>query len=97
MVEDGSANNSENKEPDKKEKNIVDEAREEREKVDKAREELKKENDRAEKIEAQRALAGKSKGAASVEKTEFEKYEEETAERYRGTGMDPAKGYKRKW
>jgi len=95
MVE-GEKENSEIKEP-VKEKSMIDEAREEREKLDKAREEMKKESDRAEAIEVQRALAGKSKGTSSPEKTPQEKYEESAAERYKGTGMNPARGYKRQW
>jgi hypothetical protein len=78
-----------------KEKNIVEEAREERILMEKAREELRKENDRTEMLEAQRALSGKSKGAVNPPKTEFEEYEERTKEKYRGTGLNPALGYKR--
>ena len=96
MVEEETKENSENKEP-VKEKSMIDEAREERVKLDKAREEMKKENDRAEAIEVQRALAGKSKGTANIEKTEQEKYTERANERYKGTGMNPAKGYARQW
>ncbi len=97
MVEGENQDNSGKDAAGGKEKTIVEEAREEREKLEKAREEMKKENDRAEQIEAQRALAGKSKGTAIVEKTEQEKYEEKAAERYKGTGLNPARGYKRQW
>ncbi len=103
MVEDinkdnpSKPDNSTNPPEPKPEKNIIEEAKEEREKIEKAREDLKKENDRAEKLAVAIQLAGKSKGAAAPEKTDMERYEEDTAERYRGTGMNPSKGYKRRW
>jgi hypothetical protein len=77
------------------EKNIIEQAREEREKMEKLRDEIKKENDRTEMLEAQKALSGKSKGVVNPPKTEFEEYEERTREKYRGTGLNPAAGYKR--
>lgn len=79
------------------EKNLVDEAREEREKLDKSRDELKKENDRTEKLMAQRELAGKSVRTTQQPESEMEKYARETEEKYRGTGLNPALGYKRKF
>lgn len=80
-----------------KETNLVDEARIEREKIEKAVESMKAENERAEKLAVQRELSGKSKGAAVKEKTEMEKYSERAEERYRGTGLNPSKGYSRKF
>lgn len=84
-------------EDNKKERNVVDEAKEERERLDKVREEMKKENDRAEKLMVQKEMAGKSRGVAPVEKTAEERYAEGAEQRYAGTGLNPAKGYKRQW
>ncbi len=98
MVEDQNKDNSGGKEPDKsKEPNLVDEARIEREKIEKAVESMKAENERAEKLAVQRELSGKSKGTAIPEKSAMDEYREKAEDRYKGTGMNPVKGYKRQW
>jgi hypothetical protein len=79
------------------EKNLIEEAKIEREKIEKATEAMKAENERAERLAIQKELSGKSKGTSIPEKSNMDEYKEKAEERYRGTGMSPAKGYARQW
>lgn len=83
--------------PEEKQDSIIEQAAAERKRIEEATNKLKEENDRTERLAVQRELAGKSTGTRAPEKTEQEKYEERAGERYRGTGLNPAAGYKRKF
>lgn len=79
------------------EKSIVDEAREERKLLEAERAKADEARKKLETAQAREEMAGKSKGTSPIEKTEMDKYVERTEQRYKGTGLNPAQGYKRKF